>query len=141
MGRTVPGPWAGLGRCARIGARSVQRRDNVRAMHAPSAAQPPQRVCPHCSTLARTAEGRCPFCRRPYRRRSALPAMAVALVLAVGATLGGVALMLESFGDSLDQELEEQVDVVQRDFDRDVRRLERRIEEELDERLGAPAAP
>ena len=110
-------------------------------MHATPAAQPPQRVCPHCSTIARTAEPRCPFCRRSYRRRSALPAYAAALVLAVGATLGGTALMLQSFGDSLDRELEEQVDVVQRDFDRDVRRLEQKIEEELDRRLPAPEAP
>ena len=95
------------------------------------------RVCPHCSTIARTTEARCPYCRRAYRRRSPLPALLAALALAVGVTLGGVALMLQSFGDSLDRELEEQVDVVQRDFDRDVQRLERRIEEALDERLGA----
>ncbi|HEX8207349.1 MAG TPA: hypothetical protein VF587_14905 [Solirubrobacteraceae bacterium] len=64
--------------------------------------------------------------------------MLAALVIAVGVTLGGFALMLQTFGDSLDGELEDQVDVVQRDFDRDVRQLERRIEEELDERLGTP---
>ncbi|HEV2814351.1 MAG TPA: hypothetical protein VGW10_13940 [Solirubrobacteraceae bacterium] len=110
-------------------------------MHATPAAQPPQRVCPHCSSIARTGEARCPFCRGSYRRRSALPAYLAALVLGVGATLGGVALMLQSFGDSLARELEEQVDVVQRDFDRDVRRLERKIEEELDRRLPAPEAP
>ena len=135
--------WGGPGvvGCARIGARPLQRRDNVRAMDASSAAQPPQRACPHCSTIARTADTRCPFCRRAYRRRSPLPALAAALALAVAATLGGVALMLQSFGDSLDRELDEQVDVVQRDFDRDVRRLERRIEEELDRRLPAPPAP
>ena len=100
-----------------------------------------QRVCPHCSTIASTAEARCPFCRRAYRRRSPLPAFAATLALAVAITLGGVALMLQSFGDSLDQEREEQVDVVQRDFDRDVRGLERKIEEELDRRLPAPVTP
>jgi hypothetical protein len=111
-------------------------------MYASSAAQqPPQRVCPHCASIARTAEARCPFCRRTYRRRSPVPALALALLLAVAATLGGTALMLQSFGDTLDSELEEQVDVVQRDFDRDVRGLERRIEEELDRRLPAPTAP
>jgi hypothetical protein len=110
-------------------------------MHAPSAAQPPQRVCPHCSTLARTADARCPFCRGPYRRRSTLPALAAGLILTLAATLAGVALMLQSFGDSLDRELDDQVDVVQRDFDRDVRGLERRIEQELDRRLGPPEAP
>ena len=61
-------------------------------MHASSAAQPPQRVCPHCSTIARTTEPRCPFCHRSYRRRSPLGAFAAGLVLAVAATLAGVAL-------------------------------------------------
>jgi anti-sigma factor RsiW len=110
-------------------------------MHAPSAAQPPQRVCPHCSTIARTADARCPFCRRAYRRRPSVPALLAALAVAAGAILGGVALMLGSFGDSLDRELEEQVDVVQRDFDRDVRALERRIEADLDRRLPVPEGP
>ena len=108
-------------------------------MHASPAAQPPQRACPHCSTIARTAEARCPFCRGAYRRRSPLPALAATALVAVLATLGGVALMLQSFGDSLDRELEDQVDVVQRDFERDVRRLQRDIEESLDRRLPAPA--
>ena len=110
-------------------------------MHASPAAQPPQRVCPHCSTLARTTDARCPFCHGRYRRRSPVPAFTAALLLAVAATLGGTALMLQSFGNSLDDELDEQVEVVQRDFDRDVRGLERRIEEELDRRLGPPQAP
>ena len=100
-----------------------------------------QRVCPDCSTISATAEARCPHCRARYRRRSPLPAFLVALLLATGATLGGTLLMLQSFGDSLDQELEEQVDIVQRDFDRDVRRLERKIEDELDRRLPAPTTP
>jgi sensor domain CHASE-containing protein len=68
-------------------------------------------------------------------------AILVAVLLTTAATLGGVALMLQSFGDSLDRELEEEVDVVQRDVDRDFRRLERRLEEELDRRLPAPALP
>ena len=110
-------------------------------MHASSAAQPPQRACPHCSTIARTTEPRCPYCRRAYRRRSPLTAFIVVLVLAVGVMLGGTALMLQSFGDELDQELDDQGDVVQRDFDRDVRDLERRIEQELDERFPAATAP
>ena len=107
-------------------------------MQGSSAADAPQRACPHCSTIARTTDSRCPFCRRSYRRRSSFPAFLVALLLAVGATLGGVALMLQSFGDTLDRELEEEVDVVQRDVDRDFRRLERLIERELDRRLPAP---
>ena len=113
----------------------------MRAMHASSAAQPPQRVCPHCSSIARTGDAHCPFCRRGYRRRSPLPALLAAVLVAAAATLGGTALMLQSFGDSLETELDEQVEVVQRDFDRDVRGLEQRIEEELDRRFPVPPTP
>jgi hypothetical protein len=141
MSGTVAGGGGVVGGCAWIGAPSAHRRDNVRVMHESSAAQPPQRVCPHCSTIARTADARCPFCRRPYRHRSLLPALAATFLLTVATTLGGVALMLQTFGDSLDRELDDQVDVVQRDFDRDVSRLERRIEAELDARLGPAEAP
>jgi hypothetical protein len=64
------------------------------------------------------------------------------MLLATAAiTLGGTALLLTSFGDSLDQELEDQVDIVQRDFDRDVRRLQRDIEQDLEERLPPPPGP
>ena len=107
-------------------------------MHAPST-QPPQRLCPHCSTLARTAEAHCPFCGGRYRRRSPVPAAAAIALLAVALTLGGTALLLTAFGDTLDRELDKQVGVVQRDFDRSVRRLEQRVTDELDRRL--PAAP
>ena len=106
----------------------------------PTGQQPPQRVCPRCSTLARTVEARCPFCGSAYRRRGPWGGVALATILATAVILGGVVLLLIDFGDRLDRELEDQVDVVQRDFDRDVRGLEDRIERELDERLGPGGA-
>jgi hypothetical protein len=116
----------------------AQRRDNVRAMATPES---PQRVCPRCSSLARTPHAHCPFCGRSYRRRSPLPAILLALLATAAASIGGTALMLTAFGDELDRELEDQVDVVQRDLDRDVRRIERTFERELDERLPAVPGP
>lgn len=110
-------------------------------MSATPVAQPPQRACPRCSTIARTADAHCPYCGGSYRRRSPLGAIAAMLALSVAAILAGLALMLSAFGDALDEEVEDQVDVVQRDFDRDVRRLEDRIERELDERLPSPTGP
>jgi hypothetical protein len=107
----------------------------------PAAHQPPQRACPRCSSIARTADAHCPFCGASYRRRSQIPAIAALLLLFTAASLGGTAAMLSAFGDDLDRELDEEVEVVQEDFDRDVRRLERRIERELDERLGPPTGP
>ena len=101
--------------------------------------QAPQRLCPRCSTIARTVEPECPFCHASYTRRGPYAAIAAATLLTIAATLAGVALLLSAFGDTLDQELEDQVETVQRDFDRDVRGLERRILDELDARL--PAVP
>jgi hypothetical protein len=107
----------------------------VRVVSAVPPGQPPQRVCPKCSTVARTVDAHCPFCGSSYRRRGPWLGVLFATLLATVAILVGVLAMLVDFGDRLDQELEDQVDVVQRDFDRDVRRLEDRIERQLDERL------
>ena len=61
-------------------------------MSRPSPGAPPQRVCPHCATLAYSAESHCPFCGRAYKRRIVLPVAALLLVTAA-VVLGGVALM------------------------------------------------
>ena len=113
----------------------------MRAMSAvPPAPQAPQRCCPRCSTIARTVDAHCPHCGSPYRRRGPWGTVALATLLATAVILAGVFALLLDFGNRLDQELDDEVDVVQRDFDRDVRRLEERIERELDERLG-PGPP
>lgn len=98
----------------------------------------PQRACPHCATLAYTADPRCPYCRRPYRRRTLL-AVAAMLLVTAAAVLGGVAYMLTAFGEELDSELDRQVRTVQDDFSRDVRGLSRDLRSELERRL--PQAP
>lgn len=103
--------------------------------------QAPQRICPKCSTVARTVDAHCPFCGSSYRRRGPWLGVGFVALLATAAILLGTLAMLVDFGDRLDSELEDQVDVVQRDFDRDVRRLEDRIEQQLDERLPSPTTP
>ena len=108
----------------------------MRAVSAAPPAQPPQRVCPRCSTIARTVDARCPYCGSSYRRRGPYAAIFLAAVLSSLVTLAGVLFMLVDFGDRLERELDSQVTVVQRDFDRSVGQLEDRIERELDERLG-----
>ena len=107
----------------------------MRAMSAVPPGQAPQRICPKCSTVARTVDAHCPFCGSSYRRRGPWLGVAFATLLATAAILLGMLAMFVDFGDRLDTELEEQVDVVQRDFDRDVRRLENNIDDKLDERL------
>ena len=111
----------------------------VTASFAPAPAQP-QRVCPRCSTLSRTVDTHCPYCGGAYRRRGLGAAVAIAAVTAA-VVLAAVAVMFVVFGDSLDRELDDSVEIVERDLDRDVRRLERRILRQLDERLPAPATP
>jgi hypothetical protein len=108
-------------------------------MAAPTSPATPQRVCPHCATLAYTADRRCPYCRRAYRRHTLL-AVAAMLLVTAAAVLGGVLYMLTAFGDELESELDRQVRTVQDDFGRDVDRLQRDIESELDRRLPAPPA-
>jgi hypothetical protein len=109
-------------------------------MSRPSPGAPPQRVCPHCATLAYSAEPRCPFCGRSYKRRI-LPAVAAMLLLTAAVVLGGVALMLVAAGDEFDRRVDRQVESVQDEFGTDVDRLERRIRRELDERLPATPTP
>ena len=100
----------------------------------------PQRVCPHCSTLAATAEAHCPWCGRSYRRRT-LAGVAALLALAVVVGLAGVGAMFLAFAGELDRTLDDAVTDVQRDLDRDVRGLERTLTEALDERLPQTTVP
>ena len=101
-----------------------------------------QRVCPHCSTIAVTQDRRCPWCRRSYTRRI-LPWIAALALLQTALTIGAVALLLTTFGDSLETELDDQVEVVQRDFEQELEGLEDRVRRELRTELDArlPAAP
>lgn len=67
------------------------------------------------------------------------PLIAVLLVHAA-LVLGGVYLMLSAFGDTLDGELESQVDRVERNLERDFDRVRKDVREELESRLPAPGA-
>lgn len=101
-----------------------------------TASAPPERVCPHCSTLARTTDHRCPFCRRSYYR-SGPGAIAGMLAVAVIVVLAGTAaLMLLLFLPALESELASQVDTVQTDLERQVRDLEGAVSDEFDQRFG-----
>ncbi|HYM57953.1 MAG TPA: zinc ribbon domain-containing protein [Solirubrobacteraceae bacterium] len=99
-------------------------------------AQARERVCPHCASLATSADRHCPWCGRSYTRGT-LPAVAAMLIVTAAVVLGGVWYMLALFGDELDSQLDREVEAVQRDFDRDVRGLQRDIRRDLDRRLPA----
>src|SRR3954465_14092107 len=108
-------------------------------MPPPSPGAPPQRVCPHCATIAYSAEPDCPFCGRSYRRPRVLPGVAALLLVTVALMLGGFYVLLVAAGDEFDRRIDRQVNRVQSDFGRDVDRLDRRIQREFDRRL--PATP
>lgn len=97
-----------------------------------------QRICPACSTVAFTHAARCPWCGAGYRRRL-WPALLAVAVVQTAIVLGGVALMLLSFGDELDRRLDRSVQTVQRDIDatldESLDRVERTVRAELDARL------
>lgn len=93
-----------------------------------------QKLCPSCSTLAYTAERRCPWCGAGYRRRRWPALLALALVQ-TALVLGGVAYMLTVFGDELDSTLDARVSEVQRDLDDSFDEVRRAVREELDRRL------
>jgi hypothetical protein len=100
----------------------------------PTPGEAVQRVCPSCSTVAYSAESRCPWCGAGYRRRLWPALLAVALVHAA-IVLGGVALMLVAAGEELDRRLDRQVAGVQRDLETRLEGIEGSIREELDARL------
>ena len=95
-----------------------------------------QRVCPHCSTISVTADRFCPWCRRSYARRI-LPWIAALALLQTALTVAAVAFLLMSFGDALEAELDDQVNVVQRDFEREIDGLDQRVRRELRRELDA----
>lgn len=110
-------------------------------MSAAPPGQAPQRVCPRCSTIARTVDAHCPFCGSSYRRRGPWGALFFTAVLVTGAVLAGTLLLLVSFAGRLQTELDDQVGIVQRDLNRTVGRLEDRIQRDLDRRFPQSVAP
>ena len=77
----------------------------------------------------------CPTCGARHGGRRVLPAALLASLLSAVLVLGGVYLMLQSFGDALDSELDDQVTRVERNLDRDFARLQRQFRRELDARF------
>jgi hypothetical protein len=101
----------------------------------PPTAAPAQRVCPHCARIAHTDTRRCPFCRRSYRRRI-LPWVALMLVVFAAGILGGVALMLDAFGDRVNTELDTRVSTVQRELEDSIRGIGDDVIAQLEQKLA-----
>ena len=98
---------------------------------ATSPSQQRQRVCPHCSSLAVTPAASCPWCGRSYTRGRVLPWIALLALVQTAVVIGAVALLLVTFGDTLDRELDVAVTDVQRDFEEELDTLDARVRREL----------
>jgi RNA polymerase subunit RPABC4/transcription elongation factor Spt4 len=96
--------------------------------------EPVQKLCPSCSSLAHTADRRCPWCGASYTRR-VWPGLIVLLLVQSALVLGGVAYMLTVFGDEVDSQLDSEVDRVERNLDDSFDEVRQSVREELDRRL------
>jgi RNA polymerase subunit RPABC4/transcription elongation factor Spt4 len=99
-----------------------------------------QKLCPSCSTLSYTREGRCPWCGAGYRRHRWAGLIALLLVQ-TALILGGLAYMLTVAGDELDRRLDDRVGEVESDLEDSFDAVERSVREELDRRLPETTAP
>jgi hypothetical protein len=102
--------------------------------------QPPiQRVCPHCARISYDSGRRCPYCGRSFRRSIVLP---IALLLTVFAVvvLGGMYAMFVVAGREVDEQLDREVQRVERELERNFDGIEDSVREELDRRLPEPTA-
>jgi RNA polymerase subunit RPABC4/transcription elongation factor Spt4 len=96
-----------------------------------------QKVCPRCSTLAYTGDGRCPWCGRSYKRRL-WPALLALLVVQTALILGGLAYMGTVAADEFDERIDDEVTRIQRDLDRSFEDVRGAVRQELDRRLPEP---
>jgi hypothetical protein len=100
---------------------------------------PVQRVCPRCARISYDSGRRCPYCGRSFRRSLLLPVAAMLTVFAL-VVLGGMYAMLVAFGTEMEDQLDREVQRVERELDRNFDGIQRDVREELDRRLPEPTA-
>ena len=90
-------------------------------------------MCPHCARISYDGGRRCPYCGRGFRRSGLLPIAAMLTVFAL-VVLGGMYAMLVAFGTELDDQLDREVQRVERELDRNFDGIQDDVREELDRR-------
>ncbi|WP_354698720.1 hypothetical protein DSM112329_04412 [Paraconexibacter sp. AEG42_29] len=102
----------------------------------------PQRLCPHCASVATTADSHCPWCRRSYRRR-VLPAVALLLLVQTVLVLGVLITALAMTGDTVQTQVDDGIADIRKEIDDQVddidTQVRRELRRELDRRLPATA--
>jgi hypothetical protein len=99
-----------------------------------------QRVCPHCARISYADGRRCPYCGRSFRRSNGLLPIAAMLTVFAVVVLGGVALMFVAAGREVEDQLDREVQRVERELERNFDGIQRDVREELDRRLPEPTA-
>lgn len=103
----------------------------------------PQRLCPHCASVAVTQEKRCPWCGRGYRRRI-IPAVATLLSAQTAIVLGVVLYALSGTGETVQTQVDGGIERIEREIYRQVDDIDatvrRELRGELDRRLP-PVTP
>lgn len=107
------------------------------------AAPVPQRLCPHCASVAVTAAPTCPWCSRSYRRASVLPAIVALLLVQTAIVLGVMVYALSGTGDSVQGQVDDGIVQIQREIDSQVNDVQSSVRSELRRELDRrlPAAP
>jgi hypothetical protein len=98
---------------------------------------PVQRVCPHCARISYDSGRRCPYCGRSFRRSVVLQIAALLTIFAV-IVLGAMLAMFVIAGRELEEQLDREVERVERELDRNISGIQRDVREELDRRLPEP---
>lgn len=111
---------------------------------APAQTPTPQRLCPHCASVATTAASKCPWCGRGYRRRL-VPAVAALLLVQAALVIGVVLYALTGTGETVQDEVDAGIIRIEREIDRQVDDIDdtvrRQLRDELDRRLPPVTAP
>jgi len=101
-------------------------------------APPPQRVCPKCARISYATGPRCPYCTARFSSgRVVTPWMLVGAAVAV---LVGVAIMLVIAGRIFEDNLNDRVQDVTKEFDASLDQFQKDVNKELDARLPATGA-
>ena len=95
-------------------------------------------MCPHCARISYENGRRCPYCGRSFRRGSGLLPIALMLTVFAAVVLGGTALMFMAAGREVDEQLDREVQRVERELERNFDGIQSDVREELDRRLPEP---
>jgi len=100
----------------------------------------PQRLCPHCASVAVTQDERCPWCGHGYRRRI-ISAVAALLLAQTAIVLGVVLYALSGTGETVQTQVDDGIVRIEREIDRQVDDIDATVRQELRDELDRRLPP